>query len=123
MPDAIPAGQLGARSTVSASPHVAAVELDGEAVLYHEQLRIVCVLDPTATLIWNSLDGEDDLATIAEQLAAQFGAPVGEVTDDVVTGARDLGARGLLADVAADPDVLTELAVEGPEAAGPPGDG
>jgi uncharacterized membrane protein len=113
VPDHSSAEELHALSVVSPARAVVAVRLDGEVVLYHEHLRIVCVMDPHATAIWEALDGRSDLATVAAKVAARFGAPPEQVTADVVAAARDLGARGLLAGVSPDPDTLAALAVEG----------
>jgi hypothetical protein len=113
VPDRSSAGELNARSVVTPARAVVVVRLDEDAVLYHEHLGIVCVLDPHATAIWEALDGRCDLAKVAAELAERSGAPPEQVTADVVATVRDLGARGLLAGVNPDPDTLAELAVEG----------
>jgi hypothetical protein len=114
------ADEIGTGSRVAGDPAVAEVELDGEAVLYHEALRTVCVLNPTATAIWNRLDGRTDLDAIAEDLAATFGAEVEVVRRDVVSTVRGLGHRGVLAGVAPDPALIAELRLLEPDQGAPP---
>ena len=86
---------------------VTGVELDGEAVLYSEQANTVHVLNRTATLVWNCLDGDGDLDSLAEELSAAFGTDVGVLRDDVIDIVRMFGRQGLLADVEADPAVVS----------------
>jgi hypothetical protein len=92
---------------------VAGVELDGEAVLYHERLRIVCVLNPTATLVWGCLDGSGDLDTLADELAELFPADERTIREEVLDAVRGFGRLGLLADVIPDPDEVAAQALPG----------
>jgi hypothetical protein len=103
------ATELDGASRVARHPAVAEVQLDGEAVLYHEQLRTVCVLNPTATAIWSRLDAVARLDSIARDLADAFGADLEVVRRDVLSTVRDLGQRGVLADITPDPALVAEL--------------
>ena len=87
-------------------PAVASVELDGEAVLYHERLNTVHVLNPTATVIWKCLDGFTNLDGLSTDLAAAFSVDVGMVHTDVLEAVRDFGRQGLLEAVEPDPEAL-----------------
>jgi hypothetical protein len=86
--------------------HVVGVELDGEAVLYQEAARTLHLLNQTATVIWNCLDGVSDLDSLADDLAAAFSADVQRVRDDVLEVVRQFGRQGLLKQVAPDPEVV-----------------
>jgi hypothetical protein len=109
------AGEIGPGTSPSRSPEVAEAILDGEAVLYHERYRTVCVLNPSATVIWSHLDGSGDLATIASELASVFGVRQDVVLGDVLDAVRDLGRRGLLAGVEADARTIEALLLAEPE--------
>ncbi|MGI8875108.1 MAG: PqqD family protein [Egibacteraceae bacterium] len=99
----VPAGGIGPAFVPRPRPTVVGVELDGEAVLYSEHDGSLHLLDPVATAVWNVLDGEATLRELAGELADAFEAEPGVVERDVVELVRGLGARGLLAGVAADP--------------------
>lgn len=80
---------------------VAAVELDGEAVLL-DGTGTVHTLNPTATLVWQCLDGTSSLREIIDDLAWVFDeAGRASIADDVVALAQDLGRKGLLEGVVA----------------------
>jgi hypothetical protein len=91
---------------------VTGVELDGEAVLYHLELRTVCVLNPTATIVWNFLDGSSDLETLAADLAEVFATDLDTVRNDVLDTVREFGRQGLLDGIDPDPDVIAAHALE-----------
>lgn len=109
-------GAINGGSTVSRSRAVAAVELDGEAVLYHEELRTVCVLNPTATIVWNCLDGSSDLETLCGDIADAFAVELDTIRREVVEIVRELGRQGLLEGVESDPDIVAAHTVSGPDA-------
>jgi len=77
-------------------PGVASVEVDGETVIYDVELDSTHLLNPTATVVWCSLDGETTVDQLSEDLAASFGAPMEQVRADILTLLRDLGRVGLL---------------------------
>jgi hypothetical protein len=88
------------------APSVVGVELDGEAVLLEEEAGTLHVLSPTATLVWNLLDGRSDVATIVSDLVAVFEVPQGQMQDDVLLAVREFGRQGLLQGVRPDPDAV-----------------
>ena len=53
-----------------------------EAVVFHPALRAAHVLDPTATLLWQCLDGKSPLAEIFADLADAFSVPPARVEAD-----------------------------------------
>ena len=55
------------------------------------------VLNASAAAIAQRLDGTRTIAAIAEELAAEHGAPVAEVEADVAALVDQLAAKGLLA--------------------------
>jgi hypothetical protein len=100
--------------------HVVGVELDGEAVLYQESARTLHLLNPTATVIWNCVDGESDLDSLADALAAAFSVDLQRVRDDVLEVVRQFGRQGLLDQVAPDPEVVASHALTPVESQGEP---
>jgi PqqD family protein of HPr-rel-A system len=88
------------------SGEVAAVELDGETVLYHERLGSAHVLNPTASVVWARLDGVTTLATLASVLSEAYGVDGARMRDDVIGIVDELGRQGLLDGVEADPAVV-----------------
>jgi hypothetical protein len=97
-----------------AHPAVAGVELDGEAVLYHEVDNTVHVLSPTATIVWNLLDGVSPVAEIVTDLAAVFEVSEERMLEDVLQALREFGRQGLLEGVEHDPDTVTASQLQGP---------
>ena len=89
-------------------PAVVSVELDGEAVLYHQEANTVHVLSVTATIIWRFLDGSNELDGLCGDLAAVFSIDLEQMRGDVLEAVREFGRQGLLQDVAADPDVVAD---------------
>jgi hypothetical protein len=90
---------------------VVSVELDGEAVLFHEQDETLHVLSQSATIIWNLLDGHSSLDKIAELIAEAFRVEFEVMRRDVIGAVRNLGARGLLEGVPGDPHLRTLTAI------------
>jgi hypothetical protein len=105
--------RIGLSSKPVPHPSVVGVELDGEAVLYHQELNTVHVLDPIATIIWNHLD-MGDLGSLARELAVAFEANGDVVTADLLDGVRTFGRQGLLLGVEPDPDAIADNLVEDP---------
>lgn len=98
--------QIDGSFAPTVDPAVASIELDGEAVLYHEASSTVHVLNSTATIIWGCIDGRTDLDTMCGELADVFYVDVEVVRTDVITAVRELGRQGLLVDVQPDPEVV-----------------
>jgi hypothetical protein len=82
---------------------VAAVELDGEAVLLDSDSGAVHTLNPTATLVWLCCDGTARLGEIIDDLSEVF-ADAGRqvIAADVLELARTIGRLGLLEGVRAE---------------------
>jgi len=93
-------------------PDVAAEILDGEAVLYHEGNNTVHMLSPTATILWECLDGAVDLDTLVGELSAAYQVDREQMLRDVVAAVQDFGRRGLLVGVRADADVVASSALD-----------
>ena len=72
------------------------VELDGEAVVLDERANRLHLLNHTATLIWNCLDGTVDVRGLAVEIGDVLDLPVEGVLTDTLAVVRDLGAEGLL---------------------------
>lgn len=70
--------------------------LDGEAVVYEERGRTLHVLSPTATVIWENLDGELSLDGLAAALSDAFGAPLEVVRADTLATVTSFAELGLL---------------------------
>lgn len=99
--------RIDASFTPVSAPAVVGVELDGEAVLYHDGFNTVHLLNSTATIIWNFLDGQTELGELSSDLAAVFSADSEVVTNDVIEAVRDFGRQGLLEGVVAKPEVVS----------------
>ena len=78
------------------SPDAFVVELDGEAVVLDERANRLHLLNHTATLIWNCLDGEVDVRELAREIGDALELPVDTVLADTLAVVRDLGTEGLL---------------------------
>jgi hypothetical protein len=72
------------------------VELDGEAVVLDERANRLHLLNHTATLVWNCLDGEVDLQRLAEEIGDVLELPVDQVLTETLAVVRELDAEGLL---------------------------
>ncbi len=89
---------IGPDSVLTARPGLTSVEIDGEIVLYDGGTRRLHRLNPAAATVWRCLDGKGTRSEIARDIADVYGAPAGDVLDDVVQTARQFGAEGLLQD-------------------------
>ena len=72
------------------------VELDGEAVVLDEVANRLHLLNHTATLVWNCLDGDVDVRGLAGEIAEVLGLPLEQVLADTLAVVRQLGDEGLL---------------------------
>jgi hypothetical protein len=84
-------------STLRRRGDLAAVEVDGETVVYDPAAEMLHHLDRTATAVWNGLDGTCTLSALAHELAVLFDADAGVVIDDVLVLARQLATDDLVA--------------------------
>ena len=75
---------------------VFSVEIDGDTVIYDPKLERSHVLNSTAALIWELLDGATALDQLAGELAEAFGVGRDTVLADVVTLVGELTELGLL---------------------------
>ena len=83
-------------SVSSRSAHTFVVELDGEAVVLDEQANRLHLLNRTATLVWNCLDGEVDVAGLAREISEALELPFEQVLAETLSVVTDLAAEGLL---------------------------
>jgi hypothetical protein len=83
-------------AAVRQDPLVAYEVLDGEAVLYHEVSNELHLLNPTATLIWQALDGDRDLRAVIEMFVELTGAPEDVIESDVIDAVHDLERLALV---------------------------
>ncbi len=124
MPDEISSDAIDASYVARRRSSVAAVELDGEAVVYDEVSGAMHLLDPIATIVWKCFDGTTSLAQLSGELAAAFDADQAVILADVVRLARQLGGQGLLEGVAGDePEADQEATAVGTPAVGSNGAG
>lgn len=96
MPELRSPETLDERSVPVRSRHAYVEELDGEAVVLDEQANRLHLLNHTATLIWNCLDGVVDVRGLALEIGEVLELPVEQVSADTLAVLRELGAEGLL---------------------------
>lgn len=89
------AKQAGMRAKRRAD-EVAAVELDGEIVLYDERTQTVHHLNPQATIVWKLCDGSSTVDELACALADAADADPAVVSRDVRGVIDELVAAGLV---------------------------
>jgi PqqD family protein of HPr-rel-A system len=82
------------------APSVATAVLDDEAVLYDERDGAVHVLNATATVVWNCLDGETPVSAIISELAHAFAVDEATMQAHVVGMVEDLASKDLLTGIA-----------------------
>ena len=87
---------LGAESVLRARSGLASVEIDGDMILYEDDRRRFHRLSPSAAAIWECLDGNSELAAIADDLAAVYGVEPGTVLQDVIRTVEQLAQEGLV---------------------------
>ena len=56
-------------------------------------------LNETGRIIWKCLDGQKSLSEVTAELCAEFGAPAGEIEEDVMGFAEELLKRGILVEI------------------------
>jgi hypothetical protein len=91
---------------------VASVHVAGETVIYHETARTIHVLNPSASLVWNLLDGEASIADLALRLSDTFGVDELVMKDQILDIVRQFGQQGLLDDVAPDENTVQEIRLD-----------
>ena len=83
-------------SVPSRSPDTFVVELEGEAVVLDEHANRLHLLNRTATLVWNCLDGEVDVSGLAREISEVLQLPFEQVVAETLSVVTDLAAEGLL---------------------------
>ena len=83
-------------SVPSRAPATFVVELDGEAVVLDEQANRLHLLNRTATVVWNCLDGEVDVAGLAREISDVLELPFEQVLAETLSVVTDLATEGLL---------------------------
>lgn len=91
-------GGIAGDSVVQRRSDLAAIELDGELVLYDEHSGEVHRLNATASIVWQCLDGESSLTEVAYDLAAAFSVDEADMERDVVGITAQFAETGLLRD-------------------------
>ena len=76
------------------------IELDGQGLLFDNDLRTWMVLNPTALVIWRCLDGTGTVTEIADDMSTAFGTEQEVVRMHVLQVVRAFGRQGLLEGVA-----------------------
>ena len=94
---------------ISRSSVVAARSLDGEMMIMSAKDSTLFTLNPVATAIWQSADGQTPLAEIVEQkICRQFEVDPEEAARDAESFVNDLAAHGILV-VSGEPIGSTKL--------------
>ena len=75
---------------------LAVVVLDGEAVVYDEEENALHHLNPTATLIFQLLDGSASLRELSEELGEAYSQPSEAIEPEVRSAYRYFRRLGLL---------------------------
>ncbi len=99
----LPADEIESEFVPVPRPNVAAVVLDGEAVLLAEGSANAHYLNEIGTIAWTAFDGAATLDELASDFAEVFGAELDVVREDLLTLARQIGRAGLLEGIAYEP--------------------
>ena len=91
--------RIDARTAPAPRPSVATEVLDGDVVLHDEATGQVHLLNPSASVVWQLLDGETTIEEIAEAIADASGVDFGQVSSDTIDLVRMLGRLGVLAEI------------------------
>ena len=96
------ASRLDLNSICVPSQGVVAREIEGEIVIVPVSAGIgdaedeLYTLNETGQAIWRKLDGTRPLRRVAEELAAEFEAPVNDIERDVLGLVRELVSRRMV---------------------------
>jgi hypothetical protein len=101
----LPIDAIDAAFTATARGDVVAVDVDGEIVLYDDSRGVLHRLNPTASALWQCLDGSGTLGEIATDIADVFQVDGDRVLADVLMTARELARQGLLVGVGEPPEL------------------
>jgi len=75
---------------------LAVVQVDGEAVIYDDRSGNIHRLNPTATLVFECCDGQSTIPEVAADFAAVYGAPIGQMEQQIRSVIRRFRLRDLL---------------------------
>lgn len=78
------------------APGLARRELHGETVIFDVAARSAHVLNPTAGLLWQCMDGEGTVSEIFADVAAAFEVPLAAIEHDFVPVLSDWKRDGLV---------------------------
>jgi hypothetical protein len=79
------------------SPDVTFEIVDGRAILIDAKGTELITLNPVGTLVWNALDGERDVAAVADHLLPTFeGVTKAQLEADVGKFLGEMSAEGLV---------------------------
>src|SRR5690348_6387738 len=82
---------------IARSSAVAARSLEGEMMIMSAKDSTLFTLNPVATVIWQSADGQTPLAEIVEQkICPQFEVDSAEAARDAESFVNDLASHGIL---------------------------
>lgn len=82
---------------IARSPRIAARSLDGEMMIMSGRDSTLFTLNKTATVIWQSADGQTPLDQIVEQhICREFEVEPAEALQDAETLARELASHEIL---------------------------
>ena len=87
---------------------VTEIELDGESILYDDATQELLVLNGSAGVIWQNLDGTCSLRELIEDFAVAFRIDPGTIEADVLDTVRQLGSHGLLEGIVGPPQFLAD---------------
>ena len=90
------AQQLSKDSVLRRADRTAWQSFDGRVVVLDIPSRTMFGLNPTAAQVWQQLDGERDLDSIAHTLADNHQLSLARVSCDVIAFAEQLLARGCI---------------------------
>jgi hypothetical protein len=81
------------------SPEVTFEIVDGRAILIDGKGTELITLNPIGTLVWNALDGERDVAAVADHLLPTLeGVTKEQLETDVATFLGEMSKEGLVVD-------------------------
>jgi hypothetical protein len=109
----LPIDAIDAAFTATARGDVVAVDVEGEIVLYDDARGVLHRLNPTASALWQCLDGTGTLGEIAADMADVFQVDGDRVLADVLMAAREFGEQGLLLGVGEPPEAEENRSEEG----------
>lgn len=91
-----PLAPLSGATVPLRAPQMAWQRVDGELVLLAIEGKELLGLNEVAARVWELVDDERDLATIASQVASEFEIDAETAFTDVATFVTDLVARGIV---------------------------